>query len=618
MDCCIRAALRIRGLGRHGNDGRGHSSSLTFWPFIFACALVLALDFSYVHFNQTRRSLYHTWIVISKNSLHSSIFAINAFAAILVILRLVTFILFDGLRPIEYEHILDKLSVTITDTFLLLVLMRARFSKEIFIPLGVLTLSKFSRWILEDRLEYIESRLSVPLWSIVRIIFVLASTIGINIGATVYFALKIDSLVPKSDYAFLLEFFLSLISILNLTYNYFLFAYEDQIATHEDTSFNKTLYVLYGNLTAVVFSLIAQCLFFLLLVRNLMFPFISIRSFMVNLQDLRKYLKTISHSRRATQLTFADATEEELANADSTCIICREEMTIIPDNPNSCKKLPCGHILHKNCLKSWLQRQQVCPLCRAPVNPPRGSQNQQENNAQRDEIDDAPAEEAQRQQQNNEDNQPAQEANENNREAQEVHALRRRERHHRRAERAARRSNRPSRIDSTVANARIAVDVDALKQGLSALSNSITTHAPYSIPMPEIPADFSKISQSALQQLEHEMSINVRARMKHLVRIQNMINATNILMNSYESVTENIAEEQTRARNSNTLEESQISDHDATVQRILNIVDDDTISWNRNNLVPANIPNLNEQNLANTDRREGVADDLANDWEELD
>ena len=31
------------------------------------------------------------------------------------------------------------------------------------------------------------------------------------------------------------------------------------------------------------------------------------------------------------------------------------------------KKLPCGHILHFSCLRSWLERQQVCPTCRRPV-----------------------------------------------------------------------------------------------------------------------------------------------------------------------------------------------------------------------------------------------------------
>lgn len=49
--------------------------------------------------------------------------------------------------------------------------------------------------------------------------------------------------------------------------------------------------------------------------------------------------------------------------SDATCIICREEMT-------TAKKLLCGHLFHVHCLRSWLERQNTCPTCRAPVVPP--------------------------------------------------------------------------------------------------------------------------------------------------------------------------------------------------------------------------------------------------------
>eukprot|EP00005_Dracoamoeba_jomungandri_P003926 CAMPEP_0174259520 /NCGR_PEP_ID=MMETSP0439-20130205/8330_1 /TAXON_ID=0 /ORGANISM="Stereomyxa ramosa, Strain Chinc5" /LENGTH=195 /DNA_ID=CAMNT_0015343431 /DNA_START=832 /DNA_END=1419 /DNA_ORIENTATION=- len=55
---------------------------------------------------------------------------------------------------------------------------------------------------------------------------------------------------------------------------------------------------------------------------------------------------------------FPDVTEDQLE--DQICIVCREEMTVG-------KRLPCGHILHFNCLLIWLQRQQTCPLCRTSV-----------------------------------------------------------------------------------------------------------------------------------------------------------------------------------------------------------------------------------------------------------
>lgn len=29
--------------------------------------------------------------------------------------------------------------------------------------------------------------------------------------------------------------------------------------------------------------------------------------------------------------------------------------------------MPCGHIFHSSCLRSWFQRQQTCPTCRMDI-----------------------------------------------------------------------------------------------------------------------------------------------------------------------------------------------------------------------------------------------------------
>lgn len=84
-------------------------------------------------------------------------------------------------------------------------------------------------------------------------------------------------------------------------------------------------------------------------------------------------------------IRYPDATVEEVER-ENVCIICREEMRpFIPAQDNQGpqgvhaaaqaqsrqrmrpKKLPCGHILHFSCLRSWLERQQRCPTCRRPV-----------------------------------------------------------------------------------------------------------------------------------------------------------------------------------------------------------------------------------------------------------
>lgn len=85
--------------------------------------------------------------------------------------------------------------------------------------------------------------------------------------------------------------------------------------------------------------------------------YMTFRSFVLRVRDLIQY-------RRATNnmdQRYPNATLEELASSDRVCIICREEMNI------EAKKLPCEHLFHFQCLRSWLERQQTCPICRRSV-----------------------------------------------------------------------------------------------------------------------------------------------------------------------------------------------------------------------------------------------------------
>ena len=119
--------------------------------------------------------------------------------------------------------------------------------------------------------------------------------------------------------------------------------------------------------------------------------FLTARSFVKRITDFLKY----RNATRDMNARYPDATAEELER-DGTCIICREEMqpwqphnhdpaqrratrTIIDERQRP-KKLPCGHVLHFGCLRSWLERQQVCPTCRSSVlaSPP-SQQNRNQN-----------------------------------------------------------------------------------------------------------------------------------------------------------------------------------------------------------------------------------------------
>ncbi|EHK15180.1 uncharacterized protein TRIVIDRAFT_59488 [Trichoderma virens Gv29-8] len=115
--------------------------------------------------------------------------------------------------------------------------------------------------------------------------------------------------------------------------------------------------------------------FFMMLLMFYGLPIHIMRDLFMTTRDFLKRLNALLRYRRAIQEMnkYPDATERDLAQ-ENTCIICREEMHLWDPANNAGtidrvrpKKLPCGHILHLGCLKSWLERQQVCPTCRSPV-----------------------------------------------------------------------------------------------------------------------------------------------------------------------------------------------------------------------------------------------------------
>ncbi len=74
-----------------------------------------------------------------------------------------------------------------------------------------------------------------------------------------------------------------------------------------------------------------------------------------------KFFWHISSYRSVTNsVTFCDN------SGDNVCIICREEIHQ-QQGGGGAKRLPCSHVFHAACLRSWFQRQQTCPTCRSDI-----------------------------------------------------------------------------------------------------------------------------------------------------------------------------------------------------------------------------------------------------------
>uniref|UniRef100_A0A8D2ZEV6 Autocrine motility factor receptor a n=1 Tax=Scophthalmus maximus TaxID=52904 RepID=A0A8D2ZEV6_SCOMX len=71
----------------------------------------------------------------------------------------------------------------------------------------------------------------------------------------------------------------------------------------------------------------------------------------------RNYLRVLHNM----ETRFPVATTDELSANNDDCAICWDAMS-------AARKLPCGHLFHSSCLRSWLEQDTSCPTCRTSLN----------------------------------------------------------------------------------------------------------------------------------------------------------------------------------------------------------------------------------------------------------
>ncbi|KAL9547556.1 hypothetical protein PS6_007074 [Mucor atramentarius] len=295
-------------------------------------------------------------------------------------------IFFGRLRAIEVEHLYERSWYAVTETCLAMTIFREEFDLQFIVVFTTLLFLKIFHWLCQDRVEFMEQSPANRVTFHVRMVNLLA------------ILLLIDSLLanhaihvtltkgPNMMIMFGFEYTILICSILSTIGKYILNVIDMRT---EQTWEGKSMYVFYLDLVTDFFKLITYLVFFLYICLNYQLPlhiirdvYVTFRSFIQKCRDLYRYRRA---TRNMNEL-YPNATAEDLSrSSDSTCIICREEMEIVDttmdeDNPEAAayrgdneqnldqpKKLPCGHIFHFHCLRSWLERQQTCPTCRRSV-----------------------------------------------------------------------------------------------------------------------------------------------------------------------------------------------------------------------------------------------------------
>ncbi|CAF0846414.1 unnamed protein product [Rotaria sp. Silwood1] len=312
----------------------------------------------------TKKQFYPSVVHLTKSSTSLAVLYLQAFVLTVLFGKLVQKIFLGPLRAIETEHLYDRTWFSVTETCLAFTVFRDDFSSRFVALFAILLFLKCFHWLLEDRVDYMEqSPVLGPIFH-ARIISLSSALIILDYLFIISACTHTIAKGASVQIVFGFEYAILLVSVVLTAIKYILHTIE--IRTGEQWE-NKGVFMLYSDLILGFIRVCLYILFMIVMMKIHTFPLFSIRPMFIAMRAFRKSCNDVIESRRAIHdlnTMYPDLTADELANvADPTCIICREDMQV----QQSIKRLGCQHIFHKNCLRSWFQRQQACPICRKPV-----------------------------------------------------------------------------------------------------------------------------------------------------------------------------------------------------------------------------------------------------------
>ncbi|RNA27145.1 E3 ubiquitin- ligase synoviolin isoform X2 [Brachionus plicatilis] len=315
-----------------------------------------------------KKQFYPSIVYLTKSNSSMAIIYLQAFVLTLLIGKLMNRIFFGELRAIELEHLFERSWYAITETCLAFTVFRDDFSPKFVTMFTLLLFLKCFHWLTEDRVEYMERSPNITVMFHARILglMILLSVLDLNFVNVAYQHTVAKGASVQLVFGF--EYAILFINMLSTMTKYLLHTVDLQ---NENPWENKGIYILHSELVLGFIRVFLYLTFMSIMIKIHTFPLFAIRPMYLALRSFKKSLNDVVQSRRAIRnlnIMYPDVTPEQLRNySDTICIICREEMANPNEGPQQIKKLPCDHIFHKNCLRSWFQRQQTCPTCRTSI-----------------------------------------------------------------------------------------------------------------------------------------------------------------------------------------------------------------------------------------------------------
>ncbi|XP_031950774.1 E3 ubiquitin-protein ligase synoviolin isoform X2 [Corvus moneduloides] len=313
------------------------------------------------HAYYLKHQFYPTVVYLTKSSPSMAVLYIQAFVLVFLLGKFMGKVFFGQLRAAEMEHLLERSWYAVTETCLAFTVFRDDFSPRFVALFTLLLFLKCFHWLAEDRVDFMERSPNIS-WlfhfRIVSLMFLLGILDFLFVSHAYHSILTRGASVQL---VFGFEYAILMTMVLTIFIKYVLHSIDLQ---NENPWDNKAVFMLYTELFTGLIKVLLYMAFMTIMIKVHTFPLFAIRPMYLAMRQFKKAVTDAIMSRRAIRnmnTLYPDATPEELQAMDNVCIICREEMV------TGAKRLPCNHIFHTSCLRSWFQRQQTCPTCRMDV-----------------------------------------------------------------------------------------------------------------------------------------------------------------------------------------------------------------------------------------------------------
>lgn len=292
-----------------------------------------------------------------------------AYCCLILVGKVIQKLVFGELRVSEQQHIKDRFWNFVFYKFIFIFgVMNVQYMDEVvlwcswFSILGFLSLLA---QLCKDRFEYLSFSPMTPKWTHFRLLLLLSAILAASFSLFIVCVL-VGLHSGINTFAFMAaECTLVSIRTLYVIVRYGIHLWD---LNYEGVWENRSSYAYYSELLfevatlAVDFCHHLHMLFWgniilsmasLVIIMQLRYLFYEIKR---RIRKHKNYLQVV----RLMEANFPMATFEELEKNSDDCAICWDRM-------EAARKLPCGHLFHNSCLRSWLEQDTSCPTCRTSL-----------------------------------------------------------------------------------------------------------------------------------------------------------------------------------------------------------------------------------------------------------